>query len=191
MSGRICPMEEDELIERSREGDVDCFNRLVERYQQEVYNLCLRMLGNAHAAEDASQDAFISAFKGMTKFRGGSLRAWLLRIAANACRDQLRLLRRRRTTSLDALPFELEWDRHAPSPEEYALSRELGREIGTALSALPADQRLAVILRDIMGLEYEEIAQATGSSLGTVKSRLSRGRARLRNHLEPYRELFL
>lgn len=189
MSGRICPMEEDELIKRSREGDVDCFNQLVERYQRDVYNLSLRMLGNVQAAEDATQDAFISAYKGITKFRGGSLRAWLLRITANACRDQLRLLRRRPTTSLDALPFELEWDRHAPSPEEYALNRELGHEISKALSALPADQRLAVILRDILGLDYEEIAQATASSLGTVKSRLNRGRARLRHHLEPYREL--
>ncbi len=184
-------MEEDELIARSREGDLDCFNRLVERYQQQVYNLSLRMLGNPHAAEDATQDAFISAFMAISKFRGGSFRAWLFRIATNACHDQRRSLRRRPTTSLDALPIELEWDQHALSPEEYALSRELGREIGRALSALPADQRLAVILRDIMGLDYQEIAQATASSLGTVKSRLSRGRARLRQHLGPYRELLL
>jgi len=190
LSGRICPMAEDELIQRSREGDVDCFNQLVERYQREVYNLSLRMLGNAQAAEDATQDAFIAAFKGISKFRGGSFRAWLFRIAANACRDQLRSLRRRPTTSLDALPLELELDRHTPSPEEYALSRELGEEIRRALSALPADQRLAVILRDILGLDYDEIAQATASSLGTVKSRISRGRARLRHHLEQYRELF-
>jgi len=184
-------MVEDELIQRSREGDLDCFNQLVERYQRQVYNLSLRMLGNPQAAEDATQDAFISAFKGISKFRGGSFRTWLFRIAANACRDQLRSLRRRPTTSLDALPLELEWDRHTPSPEEYALARELGEEIRRGLLALPADQRLAVILRDILGLDYEEIAQATASSLGTVKSRLSRGRARLRRHLEPYRELFL
>jgi len=190
LSGRICPMEEDELIQRSREGDVDCFNQLVERYQREVYNLSLRMLGNAQAAEDATQDAFISAFNGISRFRGGSFRAWLLRIAANACRDQLRSLRRRPTTSLEALPLELELDRHVSSPEEYALSRELGQEIRKALSTLPADQRLAVILRDILGLDYEEIAQATASSLGTVKSRISRGRTRLRHHLEQYRELF-
>lgn len=190
MSGRICPMEEDELIEHSKQGDLDCFNLLVERYQKEVYNLSLRMLGSAPAAEDATQDAFISAFKGIGKFRGGSFRAWLFRIAANTCRDQLRLLRRRPTTSLDALPLELEWDRHALSPEDYALSRELGEEIRKALSVLPTDQRLAVILRDILELDYEEIARATGSSLGTVKSRISRGRVRLRHHLEQYRELY-
>jgi len=185
------PMEEAELIQRAKQGDLDCFNRLVERYQREVYNLCLRMLGNAPAAEDATQDAFFSAFRGIGKFRGGSFRAWLFRIAANACRDQLRLLRRRPTTSLDTLPLELEFDQRTLSPEDDALRQELGEEIKRALAALPPDQRLAVILRDIEGLDYEEIAQATGSSLGTVKSRINRGRARLRDHLGQYRELFL
>jgi len=126
MSGRMCPMEEDELIQRAKQGDLDCFNRLVERYQREVYNLCLRMLGNTQAAEDATQDAFLSAFRGVGKFRGGSFRAWLCRIAANACRDQFRLQRRRPTTSLDTIPIELEFDQRAPSPEEYALRQELG-----------------------------------------------------------------
>lgn len=191
MSGRMCPMEEGELIERCRQGDLDCFNQLVERYQRGVYNLCLRMLGSAPAAEDATQDAFISAFRGISKFRGGSFKAWLFRIAANACRDQLRSLRRRPTTPLDALPLELEYDRHTPSPEDYAIRQELGEEIKRALAALPPDLRLAVILRDIVGLDYEEIAQAMNCSLGTVKSRLSRGRERLRHHLGRYRELFL
>jgi len=77
-------MEEDELIQRAKEGDLDCFNQLVERYQREVYNLPLRMLSNAPAAEDATQDAFLSAFRGIGKFRGGSFRAWLFRIAANS-----------------------------------------------------------------------------------------------------------
>jgi RNA polymerase sigma-70 factor (ECF subfamily) len=183
-------MEDDELIQRSRRGDLDCFNQLVERYQRQVYNLSLRMLGNAQAAEDATQDAFVSAFKGIGRFRGGSFRAWLLRIAANACRDQLRLMRRRPTTSLEALPLELQFDGHAPSPEDYALRQELGEEIRRALATLPADQRLAVILRDIVGLDYAEIAQATASSLGTVKSRLSRGRAKLRDYLRHHREPF-
>jgi RNA polymerase sigma factor (sigma-70 family) len=181
-------MEEDELIQRAKGGDLDCFNQLVERYQREVYNLSLRMLSNASAAEDATQDAFLSAFRGIGKFRGGIFRAWLFRIAANACRDQLRSLRRRPTTSLDDVPFELESDQ--PSPEDFAMRQELGEEIKRALAALPPDQRLAVILRDIEGLDYEEIAQVTGSSLGTVKSRINRGRARLRHHLEQHRELF-
>lgn len=188
-SARMCAMQEDELVQRAKQGDLDCFNQLVEAYQRRVYNLCLRMLNNPHDAEDTTQAAFISAFRGLGKFRGGSFRAWLFRIAANACRDELRLRLRRPAASLDAIPLDLEVDRHAPSPEDYAASQELGRAIGAALAALPADQRLAVILRDMMGLEYAEIAQATASSLGTVKSRISRGRERLRDLLRGYMEL--
>jgi RNA polymerase sigma-70 factor (ECF subfamily) len=191
MSDRICLMEENELIERSKRGDLDCFNQLVEKYQQQVYNLCLRMLGSTHDAEDVTQDAFISALRGIGRFRGGNFRAWLFRIAANACRDQLRLLSRRPASSLDDLPVDLELeDRHALSPEQYAINQELGEQIARALASLPADQRLAVILRDIMGLNYDEIAQAVGSSLGTVKSRISRGRERLRQLLKKDGELF-
>jgi RNA polymerase sigma-70 factor (ECF subfamily) len=143
-------MEEGDLILRSKDGDLDAFNQLVEKYQRQVYNLALRMLGEAPAAEDATQEAFLSAFRGIGKFRGGSFRAWLLRIAANACRDQQRFWR---------------------------------------LAALPTDQRLAVILYDIEGLSYEEIARVMNSSLGTVRSRLSRGRARLRLYLGQRMEL--
>jgi len=182
-------MEEDELIRRAKEGDLDSFNQLVETYQRAVYNLCLRMLGNAPAAEDATQDAFISAFRGINRLRGASFKAWLFRIATNACRDQLRSLRRRPITSLDDAAFEFESDQ--PSPEDYAMCQELGEEIRKAFTTLPPDQRLAVILRDIEGLDYEEIAQVTGSSLGTVKSRINRGRMRLRLHLEKHRELLL
>jgi len=145
------------------------------------------MLGKAPAAEDATQEALLSAFKGIGGFRGGNFRAWLLRITANACRDQMRFWRRRSVVSLDALVIEPEGD--AQSPEDYALRRELGDEIAKALAALPADQRLAVILYDIEGLSYEEIALVMTSSLGTVRSRLSRGRARLRLYLEPRMEL--
>ena len=188
-SARMCPMQESELVERAKRGDVECFNQLVEACQRQVYNLCLRMLSRPHDAEDVTQVAFISAFNGLCKFRGGSFRAWLFRIAANACRDELRLRLRRPAASLDAIPLDLEVDRRALSPEDYAASQELGRAIGTALAALPADQRLAVILRDVMGLEYAEIAQATASSLGTVKSRISRGRERLRDLLREHAEL--
>ena len=182
-------MEEDELIRCAKEGDIDSFNQLVETYQRAVYNLCLRMLGNTPAAEDATQDAFISAFRGINRLRGGNFKAWLFRIAANACRDQLRSLRRRPITSLDDAPFEFKSDQ--PSPEDYAMRQELGEEIRKAFTTLSPDQRLAVILRDIEGLDYEEIAQVTGSSLGTVKSRINRGRTRLRLHLEKHRELFV
>jgi len=182
-------MEEGDLILRSKEGDLESFNRLVEKYQRAVYNLALRMLGQASAADDATQEAFLSAFRGISKFRGGNFRAWLLRITANACRDQLRSLRRHPITSLDELVLDTEVDRDAQSPEDYALRRELGAEIMNALATLPSEQRLAVILYDIEGFSYEEIAQVMNCSLGTVRSRLSRGRGRLRHclaqHVEP------
>jgi len=185
-------MEDRELISQSQAGDLDSFNQLVEKYQSQVYNLALRMLGNAEAAADATQDTFLAAYRAVGKFRGGNFRAWLLRIAANSCRDQLRAARRRPASSLDLL---LESESPPPlvakteSPEDYALRRELGRAISDGLASLPAEQRLVVILSDIQGLSYEDIAQATRSSLGTVKSRLSRGRERLRDCLLQQREL--
>jgi RNA polymerase sigma-70 factor (ECF subfamily) len=181
-------MVEDELIQQAKQGDLHSFNQLIGIYQREVYNLCLRMLGDAASADDATQEAFISAYRGIGKFRGGVFRAWLFKIAGNKCRDHLRARRRAATISLDDLPVELESRQR--SPEDYASGRELGGYITRALAALPPDLRMAVVLRDIEELEYAEIAQVTGWSLGTVKSRISRGRAALRPHLERYRELF-
>jgi len=175
-------MDESELIQRSKQGDLDSFNRLVELYQRQAYNLAWRMLGQVEAAEDATQDAFLSAWKGIRGFRQGNLRAWLLSIVANACKDQLRARRRRPAISTDELELEA-LPSSGESPEDYVLRRELAAEIQRGLATLPPDQRLAVILRDLQGLSYEEIAQATASSLGTVRSRLSRGRAHLRDYL--------
>lgn len=185
-------MDEQDLISRSKEGDVEAFNLLVEQYQRQVYNLALRMLGNAEAAEDACQDTFLSAYKAMGKFRGGSFKSWVLRIAANSCHDKLRVARRYRVVSLDTLllePDELPQANNNESPEDYALRRELGRFLNEGLTHLPEDQRLVVILSDVQGLSYEEVAQATGCSLGTVKSRLNRGRTRLRDFLLQREEL--
>jgi len=172
--------DEDALLSRARSGDLDAFNALVERHQALVYNVCLRMLGERAAAEDATQDAFIAAYRALGRFRGGSFRAWLLRIAANACYDELRRRRRR------PLPLEAAAAVAAPShgsPLQSYLQGELAAEIQRGLLRLPPDQRLALVLRDVEGLSYEEIARASGSSLGTVKSRIARGRARLREHL--------
>ena len=182
--------DEEQLVRSSRNGDLDAFNALVQVYQRQVYNLCLRMLGAA-AAEDAAQEAFINAYRRLSSFRGGSFRAWLLRIAANICCDELRR-RRRSAASLEAVleagsPADV--SSHQAGPEEEALRRELGRHLQQGLAALPADQRLAVILRDIHGLSYEELTEALGCSLGTVKSRIARGRARMREYLMARREL--
>ena len=183
--------DEEQLVRSSRKGDLDAFNTLVQVYQGQVYNLCLRMLGPA-AAEDAAQEAFINAYRRLSSFRGGSFRAWTLRIAANVCCDELRRRRRRPAGSLEAAleagsPADV--SSHVAGPEEEALRRELGRHLQQGLAALPAEQRLAIILRDIHGLSYEELTEALDCSLGTVKSRIARGRARMREYLMARREL--
>ena len=180
--------DESQLISDSQGGDVRAFNVLVEHYQVRLYNLCCRMLGDPDAAADVTQDAFLSAYRNIRRYRGGSFAAWLMRIATNACYDQLRARQRRPTTSIDAL---LDDEDHAPrqfedsgeAPDERSLRNELAGEIQRGLDALDADQRLVIVLSDIQGFSYDEISAVTGWPLGTVKSRLSRGRAQLRNVL--------
>jgi RNA polymerase sigma factor (sigma-70 family) len=186
-------MDEKALIAAAQQGEVPAFNQLVLTYQSMVYNLAYRILGDADAAADASQDTFLSAFRAIKKFRGGSFKAWLLRIATNACYDQLRYKQRRPTSPLEALFAETD---HPPSftdptegPEDYTLRQELGRAIQVGLNTLPPDQRIALVLSDVQGLSYQEIAEVTRSSLGTVRSRLSRGRAKLRDYLLDQGEL--
>jgi RNA polymerase sigma-70 factor (ECF subfamily) len=185
--------DEASLIERSQRGDLDAFNALVLAYQGQVYSVCLRMLGSPQPAEDATQETFIAAFRAVSRFRGGSLRAWLLRIAANACYDELRRRRSRPQVSLEPRAGEERPAAELAAPdeplEERAEQQELARCIQRGLASLPADQRLAVILRDVQGLAYDEVAEATGVSLGTVKSRISRGRAALRDFLLAHGEL--
>lgn len=179
--------EETQLLARARVGDLDAFNCLVDAYQDQVYGLCVRMLGSPDAAADAAQEAFLAAFRHLRSLRGEALRPWLLRIAANAATSELRRRRRRPSVSLDApLPgSDAPLDAASPgeTPEDYTLRRELGRTLTHALATLPADQRLAVILVDIHGLGYEEAAAAMDTAIGTVKSRVSRGRERLRGFL--------
>ena len=184
---------DDDLAERAREGELDAFNALVGRYQRPVFGLCLRMLSSPAAAEDAAQDTFISAWRGIGGYRGGSFQAWILRIAGNQCRDELRKRKRRPSDSLDSM-IEVEGDGAAPpsrerSPEGQALGSETARVIQQGLETLPEEQRMAVLLSDVQGLAYEEIAESMGTSVGTVKSRISRGRARLREFLTERGEL--
>ena len=179
--------DEASLIERSQRGDLDAFNALVVAYQGRVYSVCLRMLGSPQPAEDATQETFIAAYRAVSRFRRGSLRAWLFKIAANVCYDEIRRLRSRPQVPLDAPAGDERPAAEPPSPdeplEERAVRQELARGLEQALASLPADQRLAIVLRDVQGLAYEEVAEATGASLGTVKSRISRGRAALRDSL--------
>jgi RNA polymerase sigma-70 factor, ECF subfamily len=179
--------DEPRLLERSRQGDMEAFNGLVERHQRGVYNLCLRMLGTTAAAEDATQDAFIAAFRAIRTFRGDAFRSWLYRIATNACYDEMRRRRSRPALSLDEPHGEGERVIDVPSaglsPEDRAEHQELGRMLQEALSHLHPDQRIAIILCDVQGLDYAEIAEVLGISLGTVKSRIFRGRVQLRTVL--------
>ena len=184
--------DESYLIDRSQRGDLSAFNALVECYQRQVYNLCLRLLASAETAEDATQEAFIAAYRRIDSFRGGNFRAWLLRIAANASYDELRRQRRRPAASLEAA-MATGSAAQAPSPaagpEDEALRLELGAHLQEGLATLPPDQRLAVILRDVQGLSYEEVAEVMRSSVGTVKSRIARGRTRMQMYLMAKREL--
>ncbi len=176
-------MDDSDLAQGSKEGNLDSFNMLVERHQKTVYNVALRMLGDPSAAEDAAQDAFFSAWKNIRSFRGGNFRAWLLCITSNVCRDQLRKRKRYPSISLESLPFEPKESSSSESPEDHVLRREVRDQIQNGLANLPSEQRLAVILCDIQELSYEEIAQVMKCSPGTVRSRISRGRARLRDYL--------
>jgi RNA polymerase sigma-70 factor (ECF subfamily) len=180
-----------ELVVRSKDGDLNAFNFIVQRYQSQVLNLSARILGDRGRAEDATQETFISAYRAIGKFRGRILRAWLMRIAANARRDALRGSRRRPEQSLDE---SLETPSFQPasgetSPEEHAEREELNAELQRAILALSEDQRTVLVLIDVQGFSYEETAETAGASIGTIKSRLNRARGKVRDILLEKREL--
>jgi RNA polymerase sigma-70 factor (ECF subfamily) len=189
-------MDEKRLIDDAQEGDLDAFNRLVLAYQDMVFNQAYRVLGESAAAEDAAQNAFISAFRKIKTFRGGSFKAWLLRIVTNACYDELRRRKRRPTTPLepvDSSDEEIEspyWiaDK-GESPEDFSVRLEVGRAIQQCLDELTDDFRVVVVLVDVQGLDYAEAAETIGKPLGTVKSRLARARNNLRICLAGFWEL--
>jgi RNA polymerase sigma-70 factor (ECF subfamily) len=186
-------MDEVQAIQAAQEGDLPAFNRLVMAYQGMAYNVAYRIVGDADAAADACQEAFISAFKAIKKFRGGSFKSWILRIVTNACYDHLRYRGRRPADSLEEVAENPQYSPKLVSnhehPEEYALRQELNEVIQSGIETLPADQRVVLVLSDVQGFSYQEIADITGVSLGTVKSRLSRARARLRDYLVAQQEL--
>ncbi len=189
---------EDKIVAAAQSGELAAFNRLVALHEQRVYNLTYRMLNDAEAAADATQDAFFQAYRALNQYRGGSFKSWLLRIASNICYDRLRARSRRPTTSLEALIDEAERVGGADlalledpqgDPVDHATRHELARELAQALQSLPDEQRIVVILSDVQDMTYEEIVSITGASLGTVKSRLSRGRLKIREYLQKTKEL--
>jgi RNA polymerase sigma-70 factor (ECF subfamily) len=189
-------MDEPALIQSAQRGDLDSFNTLVLHYQDMVFNTALRILGDEDQAADASQEAFISAFRAIQSYRGGSFKAWLLRTVTNACYDELRRQKRRPTTPLEPETEdgdEMDSPRWLadPSlnPEQTLEADELEHAIQHCLDALPTDFRAVVVMADIEGLNYTEVAAAVRAPLGTVKSRLARARLRLRECLQGFAEL--
>ena len=180
------------LLERAREGDLDAFNDLVVAYQDLLYALVVRMVPDRDQASDAVQEAFFSAYRKMDGFRGGSVRSWLSRIAINAAMDAQRLKKRR---PADPYP-ELEDDTWQPpadpsaDPVTTSLTAERHRALNRALAQITDDQRTAIVLYDVEGYDYAEIAELTSVSVGTVKSRIHRGRLAMRGLLAERMDLF-
>jgi RNA polymerase sigma-70 factor (ECF subfamily) len=180
------------LLQRAREGDLDAFNDLVVVYQDMLFALVVRMVPDRDQASDAVQEAFFSAYRNMDRFRGGSVRSWLSRITINAAMDAQRLKKRR---PADPYP-ELEDDTWQPpadasaDPVTTSLTAERHRALNAAMARITDDQRTAIILYDVEGYDYAEIAGLTGVSIGTVKSRIHRGRLALRGLLADRMDLF-
>ncbi|HEV8671536.1 MAG TPA: sigma-70 family RNA polymerase sigma factor [Candidatus Limnocylindria bacterium] len=175
------------LIERARDGDTRAFEDLARREERALYRHALRIVGTTSDAEDVVQDALFSAWRSIASFEGLSFRAWLFRIATNRALDQLRSRKRRPELPLDPPEDdEVTWaEPAAPGPDltQIAGDREALALVEAALGTLPAEQRTALLLRDIEGFAYEEIALITAVEIGTVKSRIHRGRLAVRNVL--------
>ena len=186
---------EDQFLERLRRGEVAAFERLVAERSADVYALLYRLTSDAEEARDLTQETFLRAFQSVSRFRGDAdLKTWIYRIAINQARNRWRWWKRRRrdvTVSLDdnrgpseqPLSASLR-NEDAPDPEQETLAREREGQLRGALLGLRSAYREAVILRDVEGFSYEEIATTLEISIGTVKSRLSRGRLELRRKLE-------
>lgn len=190
-------MDELQLVRSAQKGDLDAFNQLIISYQELTYNIAYRMLSDQYSAEDATQKAFISAYRSLRSYRGGSFRAWLLRIVTNKCYDELRHRKRHPTTNLEPTNSTSEeviesphWlADNNPTPEQALERVDLERAVQYCINQLPDNFRIVVIMVDLQNFNYKEVSQVTGNPLGTVKSRLARARMRLRDCLQRFREL--
>src|SRR6476620_9352321 len=191
----VRPTPDDQFLERLRRGEAAAYERLVAEHSGDVYALLFRLTNDSEEARDLTQETFLRAFQSIGRCRGdASLKTWIYRIGINQARNRWRWWRRRKrdvTVSLDATSDQFEKPLAAilpsdksPSPEQQTLARERETQIREALCGLRQSYRVAVILRDVEGFSYEEIAQTLQISIGTVKSRISRGRLELRRQLE-------
>jgi RNA polymerase sigma-70 factor (ECF subfamily) len=178
------------LLKRSQQGDVAAFEQLIAKHQTLAYNVAYRILGNEEDAKDATQEALIKVFRNINKFKGdASFGTWLYRIVVNSCNDYIRKHRKVVTYSIDN---EIETDEgtmkkeladESPGPELAYETKDMQKIVQTALGKLPEANRIVVVLRDIQGFSYDEIAQMIEVPVGTVKSRINRGRDMLKNLL--------
>ncbi len=191
-------MDETNLISSSQQGDLDAFNRLVIAYQDLAYNLALRMLNDESFAEDATQIAFISAYRHIKEFRGGSFKAWVLRMVTNSCYDELRRKQRHPSQPLEPADPDGDQDVESPSwmadenardPQDSLEQQELEHALVHCLEKLPEEFRAVVVMADLEGLDYKEVSSAARLPLGTIKSRLARARLKLRDCLQGFGEL--
>lgn len=190
-------MDEISLMRAAQAGDLDAFNRIVLVHQEMVYNLAYRMLSDAASAEDATQNTFVAAYRNIRGYRGGSCKAWLLRIATNICYDELRRRKRRPITALEPYDSDNEEEIESPAwladgkptPEEAFEQTELETAIQHCLSELPEEFRAVVVMVDIEGCNYQEVSEAIRKPIGTVKSRMARARLRLKECLKHFWEL--
>ena len=192
VSGMQDAQAERALIDRAGRGDPSAFEQLLSAQEGRMYAVALRMCGNREDAQDCMQEAMIRIYRAISTFKGqSSFATWVYRITMNSCLDELRRRKARTSTSLDAMlengfsPSD-EYD----TPEHHSLQAEQRRLLEKAIAALPEDMRAAIVLRDIQGSSYDEIAEALDTNVGTIKSRISRGRERLRNVLSQQPELF-
>lgn len=190
-------LQERVLIQKCREGDLSSFDQLFNLYGKKIYQLAFRYFGNREDANDLTQETFLRIYRNISQYRGDAqLSTWIFRIATNLCYDELRRRKRRQEESLDA---SFEWEEGYVSrqvadegvdPQDEVERRERMLLLQEKITALPSEQRVALILRDLQGFSYEEIADIQGCSIGTVKSRISRARIGLKNMLSQQEELF-
>jgi RNA polymerase sigma-70 factor (ECF subfamily) len=175
-------MEDEALVDLCRGGDGEAFEVLVQRHQVVCYNLAVRMLGDRDEAMDAFQDACVKAWRGIGTMRGGAFRSWMSSIVARTCLDRIRS--RRPSVALDGEEGQvIPLPDPRPGPESMALSRDRVRAIEAGLARLTADHRAIILMRDLSGLSYEEIAESLDLPVGTVRSRLARARLSLQTEL--------
>lgn len=186
-------MDEPYLIAEAKHGDVNAFNTLILHYQDLAFGVAYRIMGEPDGAADVTQDAFINAYQKLNQFKGGNFKAWLLRIVTNKCYDTLKYHKRRPGSSLEEMTEEFEspsWlASDDPKPEDQHEQREMMLAIQNCLDKLPEDQRVVAVLCDVEGYDYQSAAEIVEVSLGTVKSRLSRARGKLRDCLRGVMEL--